>query len=77
VAKGSKRFRYGIRKKMFARWRKAAVIHTVIKKKYSLSMHKVTVAITDDSYIFRLQSSDHQAVHIQSTKGNYVSVVHI
>jgi len=39
-------------------------------------MHKVTVAITNDSH-FRLQSSDHQAVHIGSMKGNHIRVVHI
>jgi hypothetical protein len=56
---------------------KEAVIHTVMKKKYSLSMHKFTVANTNDSYIFRLQSSRHQAVRIGSTKGYYIPVVHI
>jgi hypothetical protein len=40
-------------------------------------MHDFTVAIINGSYMFRLQSSPHQAVYMRSIKGNYVPLVYL
>jgi len=40
-------------------------------------MHNFTVAITNGSYIYQLQSSHNQIVHVKSIKGNHISVAYI
>jgi hypothetical protein len=46
-------------------------------KKCSLSMYNFTVVIINDSYMFQLHSSHHQAVYVRSIKGNHILSVHI
>jgi hypothetical protein len=40
-------------------------------------VHNFTVTNMNGSYMFRLQSSHHQSVHIRSTQSNYISVVYM
>jgi len=40
-------------------------------------MHNFTVAITNGSYIYQLQSSHNQAAYVRSIKGNHISVAYI
>jgi len=40
-------------------------------------MHNFTVAIISGSYMFQLQSSQHQAVYMRSIKGKHTCRVHL
>jgi len=35
-------------------------------------MQDFTVAVTNDGYVFRLQSSHHQSVYIRNIRGNFI-----
>jgi len=48
-----------------------------LEQKCSLSIHNFTVAITNGSYIYQLQSSHNQAVNVRSITGNHIPVVYI
>ena len=49
----------------------------IIRHKCGLSMHNFTAVIVNVSYMFQLQSGNHQAVYVRSINRNFISVVHI